>query len=96
MPLSSAAVTLLEALPPDLAPVFGLSSRKLDALWRKLRDRAGVDGLVFHDARAWGLTKLSRKVDVLTLARISGHQDLSMLSRVYYRESASDIARRLD
>ena len=38
----------------------------------------------------------SRKVDVLTLARISGHQDLSMLSRVYYRESASDIARRLD
>jgi integrase len=86
---------MLEALP-RLDPVFGLTSRQIDALWRKIRGKAGVEGLNFHDARAWALTRLSRRVDVLTLARISGHRDLSLLMRVYYRESAADIAARLD
>ena len=51
--------------------------------------------LHFHDTRAEALTRLSRKVDVLTLARISGHKDLRILSNVYYRESAAEIAERL-
>jgi len=95
VPLSTEAVRLLQALPPGRT-CFALSSRQLDALWRKLRDRAGVEGLTFHDSRAAALTRLSRKVDVLTLARISGHRDINLLMRVYYRETASDIARRLD
>ena len=95
VPLSSEAVRLLQALP-DARTCFGLSSGQLDALWRKLRDRAGVEGLTFHDSRASALTRLSRRVDVLTLARISGHRDINLLSRVYYRETASSIARRLD
>ena len=40
-------------------------------------------------------TLLSRRVDVLTLARISGHLDVSLLLRVYYRETAQEIAARL-
>lgn len=95
VPLSAAAVALLEALP-RMEPVFGLSSAQLDALWRKIRDKAGVEGLTFHDSRAWGTTRLARRVDVLTLARITGHRDLSLLSSTYYRETAADIARRLD
>jgi integrase len=94
VPLSSAAVAMLEALPRR-DPVFGLTSPQLDALWRKIRDKAGVEGLTFHDARAWALTRLARKVDVLTLAKISGHRDISLLSNVYYRETASSIAKRL-
>lgn len=66
-----------------------------DALFRKACRRAGVKGLHFHDSRAEALTRLSRKVDVLTLARISGHRDVNLLSRVYYRESAAQIAQRL-
>lgn len=42
-----------------------------------------------------GLTRLSRKVDVMTLAKISGHTDLRILQEVYYREAAEDIAARL-
>lgn len=95
VPMTGEAVALLRQLP-ELNPVFGLTSGHLDALWRKLRDRAAVDGLRFHDARAWALTKLSRKVDVLTLAKISGHRDLKMLLNVYYRETAREIAARLD
>jgi integrase len=93
VPLSSAAVALIEALP-EADPVFGLDSRQLDALFRKVRDRAGVTGLTFHDSRAAAIVALSKKVDVLTLARIVGHTDIKMLM-VYYREDAASIAGRL-
>ncbi|WP_406870609.1 site-specific integrase [Thioclava sp. 'Guangxiensis'] len=95
VPLSSAAVELLRMLP-DLDPVFGLTSQQIDVLWRKVRSKAAIEGLNFHDSRAYALTKLSRKVDVMTLAKISGHRDLSILLNTYYRETASDIARRLE
>ncbi len=94
VPLSSAAVDLLRALPP-LDPVFGLSSANLAALWVKIRTRAGVDGLRFHDGRHYGVTKLARRVDVLTLAKITGHRDIRQLM-IYYNESAAEIAKRMD
>ncbi|UWR73137.1 tyrosine-type recombinase/integrase [Phaeobacter inhibens] len=94
VPLSTKAVELLRALP-ELNPVFGLSSRQLDVLFRKLRDRADVTGLTFHDSRHAAITTLSRKLDVLALARMVGHTDLRQL-RVYYNESAEELAKRLD
>jgi len=95
VPLSSEAVRMLAALP-RMDPVFGLRSDQLDALWRKVRAKARVEGLTFHDSRAWAATKLSRKVDVMTLARITGHRDLRILMNTYYRETAGDVAKRLD
>lgn len=96
VPLTLEAVRLLEALPSGLRPgAFGLTSPQITALFAKVRKRAGVVDLRFHDSRAEGTTRLSRKVDVLTLARITGHRDLRILQR-YYREDASSIARRLD
>ncbi|MGR3549546.1 tyrosine-type recombinase/integrase [Pseudooceanicola sp.] len=50
VPLTVEAVRLLECLP-GTDPVFGLTSRQLDVLWRKLRDRAAVTDLTFHDSR---------------------------------------------
>lgn len=95
VPMTTRAVELLEMLPRR-DPVFGLSSPQLDALWRKIRDRALVKDLHFHDSRAAALTALSRKVDVMTLAKISGHRDLRILQNTYYRETAESIAARLD
>ena len=94
VPLSTEAVRLLRALPED-DPMFGLTSRQLDALWRKLRDRAAVENLHFHDARHEAITRLSRKIDVLALARMVGHRDIKMLLR-YYDETAEDLAKRLE
>lgn len=94
VPLSSKAVALLQELP-ELNPVFGLSPRQLDVLFRKLRDRAEVMGLTFHDSRHAAITELSKKLDVLALARMVGHTDLRQL-RVYYNESAEELAKRLD
>ncbi|MBT8169819.1 tyrosine-type recombinase/integrase [Falsiruegeria litorea] len=94
VPLSTKAVELLEALP-NADPVFGLSSRQLDVLFRKSRDKANVVGLTFHDSRHAAITALSKKLDVLDLARMVGHSDIRQLM-TYYNESAENIAKRLD
>jgi integrase len=74
---------------------FTISSQSLDALFRKARGQLLISDLRFHDARAAALTRLARKVDVMTLARISGHRDLNQLLKSYYRESPAEIAARL-
>lgn len=94
VPLSSEAIRLLKQLP-DADPVFGLSSRQLDVLFRKSRDKAQIENLTFHDSRHAAITALARKLDVLALARMVGHTDLRML-QVYYNESAEELAKRLD
>ncbi len=96
--------------------IFGqLNSANRDAIWRKVRDRAGLsaikdssgnvikEGLNFHDGRAtfatWAASPNPKtgapRLDVLALARQTGHRDLKMLQK-YYRETAQEIARRLD
>ncbi|MEO9823110.1 MAG: site-specific integrase [Yoonia sp.] len=94
VPLSKEAIRLLSLLPEN-DPVFGLTSASLSTPWRKLRDRAGVSGLTFHDSRASAITRLSKKVDVLDLARIVGHKNIAELM-TYYRDSPEEIASRLD
>lgn len=78
-----------------LADGWTINSALLDALFRKARDNSLVSDLRFHDARATALTMLARKYDVLVLSRISGHKNLKMLSDVYYRATAGEIAARL-
>lgn len=73
---------------------FTISSASLDVLFRKARDQVLLGDLHFHDARATALTLLARRVDILTLSRISQHKDLKMLMR-YYRETSAQIAARL-
>jgi integrase len=77
-----------------LCPEFTVKAGSLDALFRKARDACGLAGFTFHDSRATALTLLSRRVDILTLQRISGHRDINQLT-VYYRESSASIAARL-
>lgn len=93
VPLTRHAVRLLSPVA-GRERCFTVSSAVLDALFRKARDRLLIKDLHFHDSRAEALTRLSRKVDVLTLAKISGHKDLRILQG-YYRETAEQIAARL-
>lgn len=94
VPLSKHAVRLLR--PVMDVQIFTLTSASLDALFRKAKANTGIVDLHFHDARADALTRFSKKVDVLTLAKISGHRDLKILQDHYYRVTTEDIARRLD
>lgn len=57
--------------------------------------RALIDDLHFHDTRHEGITRLSRRLPILALARAVGHRDLRML-QIYYNESGEDLAKMLD
>ena len=94
VPLSKEAVRLLKLLPQNGQDVFCLTDQQLDALFRKGKQRAMVDGLTFHDTRHLAITRLSKKLDVLSLARMVGHKDLRQLM-TYYNESAEDMAKKL-
>lgn len=74
---------------------FTISDESRDELFRRVRDRLMIDDLHFHDSRADALTRLSKRYDVMTLARISGHKDIKQLYNTYYRESAESVASRL-
>ena len=100
VPLTRRAVRLLRVLDAAAEAAgrdayWTISDASRDTLYRKLRDRVMVEGLRFHDLRATALTWLSKRVDVMTLARISGHVDINELFNTYYRETAEDIAARL-
>lgn len=90
VPLTRHGRRLLEASPP-----FTVGANEGSALFSTLCDELLIDGLTFHDSRATALTHLSRKVDVLTLSKISRHKDLRILQNTYYRETAEQIAARL-
>jgi integrase len=98
VPLSAEALRIiaqLEGVKKDDATVFQISSTQtLDALFRKAKARACIEGLHFHDSRATAITRLAKKLDILSLARMVGHRDLRML-QVYYRETAEELAARL-
>jgi len=89
VPLSSRAVQILKIVGPS----FGIESASRDALFRKAKAMAETD-VRFHDARAEAIWRLSKKLDVLQLAEMIGHRDINSL-RFYYRETASDMAKRL-
>lgn len=94
VPLSPAARDLLALLPRGSASVFDLNGGVRDALFRKARDRAKIQNLHFHDSRAEAIWRLSKKLDVMELARVIGHRDLKSLL-FYYETSADDLADRL-
>lgn len=116
--LSKDALRILDLVRArgDKPQIFGaLSNASRDALWRRVRDRAGLgpvtdsegrvikEGLNFHDSRAtfatWAASPDPKtgapRLDLLALARQTGHKNLKHL-QWYYRASAEDIANRLD
>lgn len=100
VPLPRRVAKLLQVLDARAAQegrehYFTISDQSRDVLWRKVRDRLRIEGLNFHDSRAAALTWLAKRVDVMTLAKISGHVDINQLFSAYYREAPADIAARL-
>lgn len=92
VPLSTKARKILARMKGwDDEYVFGLKTASLDALFRKYRARAGLDGFTWHDTRHTAATMISKKVDVLDLCKIFGWTDPKMAMK-YYNPHASSIA----
>jgi len=97
VPLSLRAVELLDVMGEKSrsGQVFSIRSGSADTLFRKARRKAGLDDLNFHDTRHEAITRLARKLDVLDLARMTGHKNIRNLM-IYYNATASEVASRLD
>ena len=96
VPLSRAAVAVLESLPRSQGEcVFAISSHALIAAYRRAVVRAGLPGLRFHDLRHTATSRMADKLpNVIELAAVTGHQSLQMLKR-YYHPSAEALAKKL-
>lgn len=75
-------------------PRLKVSPNEASTLFSDLQAQLGIKGLQFRDSRATALTLMARRMDILTLSKISRHKDIRML-QVYFRESAEEISRRL-
>ena len=94
--LSARAVELLALLPPtNRATCFRSNSTQLDATFRKLKNKTTIVDLHFHDTRHEAITRLSKKLPVLALARNVGHTNINQLM-TYYNEDAEDLAKLLE
>jgi integrase len=89
VPLSQEALRILALLDDDL---FGMTSQRLDGMFRKLRD-AGSFEFRFHDTRHTAVTRLAKKLDVMVLAKVIGHSDPRQLMKYYHpdEESLADL-----
>jgi len=94
VPLTVRAREIIALLPKDADTVFNLDAGTRDVLFRRARDAAKIENLHFHDSRAEAIWRLSKKLDVLELARIIGHRDMRSLL-IYYQIDADDLADRL-
>jgi integrase len=97
VPLTPRAVEILaelDAMNPG-PRYFTVSQGSMTTLWgeaRKLVEAAS--GLNFRHSRREGIRRLSKRLSILDLARAVGHRDLNSLM-IYYREDASELAKRL-
>lgn len=93
--LTTRAVELLNMLPKKTDNCFGLRNTQIDGSFRKIKEKTTIENLTFHDTRHEAITRLSKKMPVLALARNVGHTDLKLLM-TYYNESAAELAKLLD
>jgi len=109
IPLSTAAVEILKQVPCPAAGeygrggkvpcadsrVFPVTANAVKLAWRRLRGRAGAEGLRFHDLRHEAVSSFfERGLNVPEVALISGHRDARMLFR-YTHLKPEDVARKL-
>jgi len=92
VPLSKRAREILAKLPKDKPTCFNISVQNMDAVFRKAKAKTTVCDATFHDTRHTALTRLASKLDVMTLAKMSGHRDVRILLNVYYNPKMSDFA----
>jgi integrase len=71
-----------------------LTAGSISALFARLTDECGIEGLTFHDLRATAATRLCKVLNPLQLAKMFGWKDLKQ-AMVYYRETAADVAKLL-
>jgi len=95
VPLSPLALSVLSKLPENGEVVFPLSVNSLRLAWDRVRRRAGIIDLRFHDLRHEAISRFFELgLSVPEVSLISGHKDPRMLFR-YTHLRATDVATKL-
>ena len=96
VPLSEEAIRLIMKMKtPKDGLIFDLNGHTMCTVFRRIRKRAGIVGVTFHDSRHEATTRLASVLDALPLSRVTGHTDLKMLLR-YYNATTKELAHLID
>jgi len=95
IPLTDRAIAILKALPRADERVFPMTAMALRLSWNRIRERAGMPDLRFHDLRHEAISRFAEMgLTSAELAVVSGHRDPRMLMR-YTHLRPADLARKL-
>jgi integrase len=95
IPLTGEALAILGDLPRTSERVFPLSPMALRLAWNRVRERAGMPDLRFHDLRHEAISRFAELgLSTMELATISGHRDMRMLARYTHIQPAG-LAKKL-
>lgn len=93
--LTPKAIEVLKVLPRTDARVFPVSGNAVRLAWERLRERAGLPGLRFHDLRHEAVSRFFEAgLSIPEVALMSGHRDTRMLMR-YTHLRPEDLALKL-
>ena len=82
VPLPSNIIDLLKTLPQENERVFPITDVAVRQSWDRLRKRAGITDLKFHDLRHEGISRqFESGLSIPQVMAISGHQTASQLFR---------------
>lgn len=93
VPLSTAAMSILESLPRRIdGSVFGMTEMQITKTMRRIAKSIGIDDLHFHDLRHEAISRLFERTRLTErqIAQISGHKTAQMLWR-YAHLRADDL-----
>ena len=94
VPLSPVAVDFLSALSRNDDHVFPLSGDCVRQGFERLRRRAQVQDLRFHDLRHEAVSRLvERGLSLIEVQQVSGHRTLQMLQRYVHLQTADIVAK---
>lgn len=95
IPLTDDSLAVLEALPRTDARSLPMSALALRLAWNRVRERAGMPDLRFHDLRHEAISRFAELgLSTVELSAISGHRDTRMLLR-YTHLRPVELARKL-
>jgi integrase len=96
IPLTNDAIAILrDGVSDDQGRVFAISANAFRLAWERLKRRARIDDLRFHDLRHEAISGFFEKgLTVPEVALISGHRDMRMLFR-YAHASREQIILKL-
>ena len=82
MPLSAKVLAVLNDLNHEDELIFPVTDVAFRQAWDRLRRRAGITDLTFHDLRHEGISRLFEKgFNIPKVMEISGHRTASQLFR---------------